>query len=231
MYYSISPKFWSTPLSQRATSKLLRNARRRSQLVLFPLISIWAGSSLVFEDSFLFIYILIYTVVLLENGKNSVRWRLILKETARRKVFSYFLGPHFQKFLAQKKWFKPAFVFHCFPLSQTLRYAISTSQGLLTMYLKSWICILWFLRILHTAVRRRNELEAAATVDLPDLLSQSMSPSLTYGLLRDWQKAQQDDRTRRTLWELFWALTTLESIPRKTFWLFIYHQLLLAVSF
>lgn len=47
-------------------------------------------------------------------------------------------------------------------------------------------------------------------------LSQSVSPPLSYCLLGDRQKARRDDRTRRASWELFWALTALES--RKTFW-------------
>lgn len=132
-----------------------------------------------------------------------------------RTVLPYFLGPHFQKFLAQNRLFKPAFLFYCFPLSQTLRYVTSASQGLLTMYFKGWIWILCLLHILHTAVWRNNELWTAETVDLLDVFFQFMSPLLTYCLLGDWRKARWDNRIRRSSWELSWNLSALESIPRK----------------
>lgn len=69
----------------------------------FLLLSIRAGSSLVFKDPFLPIYMLILHGGLTEEWKELCKVKTDPQGNCSGKEKFYFLGPHFQKFLAQKK--------------------------------------------------------------------------------------------------------------------------------
>lgn len=144
-------------------------------------------------------------------GKNTLRLQLILKGTAQRKKSLVLLsGFPLPEIIGTKEMIHACFPLLLFATSTNLKVhhkytssAINVFQVPLTSF-KSWIWILGLLCILHTAVRRSNELETAETVDLLDLFSQSMSPSLMYH--RTAQAGRNLERSSNSAFHGKWSL-------------------------